>query len=135
MHEPAACAACARQQASWQVLLSASVVSGRTVAAIQANTAPAAITLAARKLFFRRLKLWLVEKLTYELPFLFIFNAREKFRSQSRYCLWFIERHLLINLPTRKVAGLALRLKNRFDLSLEVGFYGFRSGKTSRSQD
>jgi len=85
--------------------------------------------------FFRRLKLWLVEKLTYELPFLFIFNAREKFRSQSDYRLWFIERHLLINLPTLEVAGLALGLKNRFDLSLEVGLGGFGAGKARGSHD
>jgi hypothetical protein len=80
-------------------------------------------------------KLWLVKKFADELPFLFIFNAREKFGSQSDYCLGFVERHLLVNLATRKVAGLAFRLEDWFDLRLEVWLSRGDTGKAGGSQD
>jgi hypothetical protein len=118
-----------------QAVIEAAEIVGRIKARRHANTAKAAITLAARKPFFRRLKLWLVEKLTDELPFLFIFNAREKFCSQSGYGLRFVERHLLVNLPALKMAWLALSLKNRLDLSLKVGLGGFGPGKARGGQD
>jgi len=64
----------------------------------------------------KRLNLGSVQKLANQLSFFFILNAREEFLSQSHNRFRLVEGHLVIYLPTLKMAGLAFSLEDWLDV-------------------
>jgi len=58
------------------------------------------------------------------LPFVFIFDAREKFCAECFDGLRSIKRHALIDLATTEVTRLASRFKYGTNLGSEVDFRG-----------
>ena len=60
----------------------------------------------------KHLNLGSVQKLTNQLSFFFILNAREEFGSQSLDRFRLVEGHLVVYLATLKVAGLAFSLED-----------------------
>ena len=78
----------------------------------------------------------LSEKLADQALLFLIFDTGKQFLAESGDCLWLVERHLVVHLASRKMAGLTSRLKDWLDLCVEVrllcGGSNRRGGKPLR---
>jgi hypothetical protein len=65
----------------------------------------------------------LSEKLADHALLFLIFNTSEQLRAEPCDCLWLVERQVIVDFASRKMAGLTSRLKDWPNLSLKVGFF------------
>jgi hypothetical protein len=60
------------------------------------------------------------EELADQTLFFLVFDTRKQFLAEPGDCFWFVERHLVVNFPALKMAGLTARLKDWLNLGLKV---------------
>src|SRR6266404_1169169 len=63
---------------------------------------------------------------------LLVFDPSKKLCAKPGDCLWFVERHLVVNLASRKMTRLTASLKDRFGLCLEVRLFSTWGESQSR---
>ena len=76
-----------------------------------------------------------LQKLANQTLLFFVLDASEEFGAQSRDGLSLVERHLVVNLSALKMTGLALCLKDWFDVRLKVRLRRFSGSKTRGGQN